>query len=87
MDEFGKRGRSHEGAKGFDAMTGFELLGRFYMQGLQQHFLRAQQLVDFRTDSHIDDADAMEDVVKAIQIEVNNLSNSNAGSKITSADV
>lgn len=74
-------------ARSFDRMTGFQLLEQFYMQGLQPHFLRAQQLVDFRTDNHVDDADAMNDVLKAIRIEVNNLSNSNAGMKITQQDI
>ena len=87
MIEFGKRNSGTEKASPFEGMTGFELLERFYMRGLQPHFQRAEQIEAFRHDSVKEDSDAINDIVKAIQIEINGLSDSNAGSKVTRDDV
>lgn len=87
MVAFGKRGEGIPAASPFEKMSGYELLVRFYMRGLQSHFLRAQQIADFRTDAVKYDSGAMDDIVKGIQIEINGVSNSNVGSKVTRDDV
>ena len=88
MIEFSKAGQNRERGKGFEKMTGFQLLERFYTSGLQPHIEKAKEIITMRgSGAEKLDTESMDDVVRAIQIEVNGLSFSNAGDVITLADV
>jgi|GEM_PF-3564870 len=88
MAEFSKAGQRMQSEKQVRRQSSGELISRLRNDsGLKQHLDHAERIIAARGDKHVDDDSALNDVVKAIQIEVSGITASNAGHKITRKDV
>lgn len=85
--EFGRRNPEKNMRGVPDKEAGVKLIGRYRLQGLDKLLTEAQENLGLRGGAAVDDSDALDGIVRRIQMKVNEISGSQVGLTITNEDV